>query len=154
MTTYPPEKKAWALKFMKMITPPSYPPHPSPYQRSLCYKRGVEFVLEDDGETAFNLPAASGFPSAPNLSTILYSRTKVWEEQIYKDLNRQYVIYSEHRRYVNAFVSLMRRYRKEYRKHFLRKYLIPHARRELTRGILYTETQLPKELLDEVVSYM
>lgn len=154
MTTYPPEKKAWVLKFMNMITPPSYPPNPSPYQRSLCYKRGVEFVLEDDGETAFNLPAASGFPSASNLSTILYSRSKVWEEQMYKDLNRHYVINLEHKRYVKAFVSLMRRYRKEYRKHYLRKYIIPLARREATRGILFDETQLPKELLDEVVSYI
>lgn len=149
MTTYPPEKKAWAMKFMKMITPPSYPPRPSPYQRSLCYKRGVDFVLEDDGVTAFNLPAASGFPSAPKLSTILYSRTKVWEKEIYTDLNRHYVIQPEDRRYVKAFVSLMRRYRKEYRKYFLRKCIIPQAR----RGILYEETQLPKEIINNIVSY-
>ena len=148
------EKKAWALKLMKMIIPPSYPPRPSPYQRSLCYKRGVEFVLEDDGETAFNLPAASGFPSAPNLSTILYSRSKVWEEQMYKDLNRQYVIYPEHERYYKAFVSVMRRYRKEYRKYFLRKCIIPQARRKVTRGILYEDTSLPKEIINNIVSYM
>lgn len=153
MTTYPPEKKAWALKFMKMITPPSYPPNPSPYQRSLCYKRGVEFVLEDDGETAFNLPAASGFPSAPKLSTILYSRSKVWEEQMYKDLNRHYVIQPEHKRYVKSFASLMRRYRKDYRKYFLRKCIIPQARRKVTRGILYEETSLPKEIINNIVSY-
>lgn len=153
MTTYPPEKKAWALKLMKMITPPSYPPNPSPYQRSLCYKRGVEFVLEDDGETAFNLPAASGFPSAPKLSTILYSRSKVWEEQMYKDLNRHYVIQPEHKRYVKSFASVMRRYRKDYRKYFLRKCIIPQARRKVTRGILYEETSLPKEIINNIVSY-
>lgn len=152
MTTYPPEKKAWALKLMKMITPRSYP-RPSPYQRSLCYKRGVEFVLEDDGETAFNLPAASGFPSASKLSTILYSRTKVWEEQMYTNLTRQYVIYPEHERYYKAFVSVMRRYRKEYRKYFLRKCIIPQARRKVTRSILYEDTSLPKEIINNIVSY-
>lgn len=149
MTTYPPEKKAWALKFMKMITPPSYPPNPSPYQRSLCYKRGVEFVLEDDGETAFNLPAASGFPSAPKLSTILYSRSKVWEEQMYKDLKRHYVMPEHYKRYVKSFASLMKRYRKEYRKHYILKCIKPQA----TRCILYEETSLPKEIINNIVSY-
>lgn len=149
MTTYLPEKMEWALKLMKMITPPSYPPYLSPYQRSLCYKRGVEFVLEDDGETAFNLPAASGFPSASKLSTILYSRTKVWEEQMYTNLTRQHVIYPEHERYYKAFVSVMRRYRKEYRKYFLRKCIKPQA----TRCILYEETSLPKEIINNIVSY-
>lgn len=155
MTTYTREQKVWMGKLIRTLMPNiSYPPNPSPYQRSLRYKRGVEHALEDDGKTLFNLPATSEFPNAIKIPTILYSRTKVWEEQIYADLNRHYVVHSEHRRYVKAFVSLMRRYRKEYRKHYLLKCIKPQARREATRGILFAETQLPKELLDEVVSYM
>lgn len=153
MTTYTREQKEWMSKLMRTLMPNiSYPL--SPYQKSLRYKRGVEHALEDDGKFLFNLPTTSEFPTAIKIPTILYSRTKVWEEQIYTDLNRQYVIHPERRRYVKAFVSLMRRYRKEYRKHFLRKYITPLARREATRGILFDETHLPKELLDEVVSYM
>ena len=154
MTTYTREQKEWISKLMRTLMPNiSYPPNPTPLQTSLRYKRGLEHALEDDGKFLFNLPATSEFPTAIKIPTILYSRTKVWEEQIYTDLNRQYVIHPEHRRYVKAFVSLMRRYRKEYRKHFLRKYIKPLARRE-ARGILFDETRLPKELLDEVVSYM
>ena len=73
---------------------------------------------------------------------------------MYKDLNRQYVIYPEHERYYKAFVSVMRRYRKEYRKYFLRKCIIPQARRKVTRGILYEDTSLPKEIINNIVSYM
>jgi hypothetical protein len=155
MTTYTQEQKEWISKLMRTLMPTvSYPPNPSPYQRSLRYKSGVKYVLEDDGKILFNLPATTEFPNAAKLPTILYSRTKIWEEQIWRDLNRHYVINPEHRRYVKAFVSLMRRYRKEYRNHYLLKCIKPQARRQATRCILFDETQLPKEVLNEIVSYM
>lgn len=158
MTTYTKEQKEWMSKLMRTLMPNiSYPPNYTTYldyYRSLRYKSGVKYVLEDDGKILFNLPATSEFPNAIKLPTILYSRTKIWEEQIWRDLNRHYVINPEHRRYVKAFVSLMRRYRKEYRKHYLLKYIKPQARREATRCILFDKTQLPKEVLNEIVSYM
>lgn len=155
MPTHTQEQKEWIKKLHTMLMAGiSYPPNPTPHQRSLRYKRGVEYVLEDDGETIFNLEAASNVPSAPNISTILYSRTKVWEEQLYSSINRQFVIYPEHKRYYNSFVSVMKRYRKEYRKHFLRKCVIPQAKLEKTRSILFEETQLPEEILRSIVSYV
>jgi hypothetical protein len=150
MTTYTQEQKEWISKLMRTLMPTvSYPPNPSPYQRSLRYKRGVEYVLEDDGKFLFNLSETPEYPAAIKIPTILYSRSKVWEEQIYTDLNRHYKIHPEDRRYVKAFVSLMRRYRKEYRKHYLLKCIKPQA----TRGILYEETSLPKEIINNIVSY-
>ncbi len=146
------EQKEWTRNLVKMITPRSYP-SPSPYQRSLCYKKGVEHALEDDGKILFNLPETPEYPSAPNLSTILYSRSKVWEEQMYKDLNRHYVISPEHKRHVKSFASLMRRYRKEYRKHYLLNCTKHQARRKITHDILHEETQLPKEIINGIVSY-
>jgi hypothetical protein len=155
MTTQTQEQKEWIKKLHTMLMPGiSYPPNPTPHQRSLRYKRGVEYVLEDDGETIFKLEASSRVPSAPNISTILYSRTKVWEEQLYSNINRQFVICPEHKRYYNSFVSVMKRYRKEYRKHFLRKCVIPQAKLEKTRSILFEETQLPEEILRSIVSYV
>ena len=47
----------------------------------------------------------------------------------------------------------MRRYRKEYRKYYLLKYIKPQARRKLVNNILHEQTNLPKEILDEIVSY-
>ena len=150
MTTYTQEQKEWISKLIRTLMPTvSYPSNPSPYQRSLRYKRGVEHALEDDGKFLFNLPATSELPTAIKIPTILYSRTKVWEEQIYTDLNRHYKIQPDHRRYVKAFVSLMRRYRKEYRKHYLLKCIKPQA----TRCVLYEETSLPKEIINDIVSY-
>ena len=151
---YSQEQKEWIRDLIRMFMPGiSYPPNPTPHQRSLRYKRAVEYALEDDGKFLFNLPETPEHPAAIKIPTILYSRSKVWEEEIYKDLNRQYVIYPEHRRYVKSFVSLMRRYRKEYRKHYLLKCIKPQARRKITEGILYEETQLPKETINDIVSY-
>ena len=53
---------------------------PSPYQISLRYKAGIEHALENDGKFLFNLPQTLEFPNAIK-STILYLRSKVWEEQ-------------------------------------------------------------------------
>ena len=104
MTTYTKEQKEWMSKLMRTLMPNiSYPPNYTTYldyYRSLRYKSGVKYVLEDDGKILFNLPATSEFPNAIKLPTILYSRTKIWEEQIWRDLNRHYVINPEHRRYV------------------------------------------------------
>lgn len=126
---------------------------PSPYQRSLRYKAGIEHALEDDGKFLFNLPETLEYPNAIKMPTILYSRSKVWEEQIYTDLNRHYLKPEDYKRYVKSFASLMRRYRKEYRKHYLLKYIKPQARYETTRCILYKETQLPQDIINNIVSY-
>jgi len=155
MTTHTQEQTEWIKKLAGMLMPKSsYPPNPTPHQRSLRYKRGIEYVLEDYGEILFNLDAIPKFPSAPKMSTILYSRTKVWEEQLYSTINRQFVLYPEHQRYYNSFVSVMKRYRKEYRKHFLRKCVIPQAKLEKARSILVEETQLPEDILRSIVSYV
>ncbi len=155
VTVHTQEQTEWIKKLSVMLMPKySYPPNPTPHQRSLRYKKGIEYALEDNGEILFNLGSTSKFRSAPNMSTILYSRTKVWEEQLYSSINRQFVIYPEHKRYYNSFVSVMRRYRKEYRKHFLRKCIIPQANIEKKRIVLYEKTSLPTELLRSIVSYL
>lgn len=154
VTKHTQEQKVWIGKLIKTLMPKFYyPPNPSPYQRSLRYKAGVEHALEDDGKILFNLPQTLEYPNAIKMPTILYSRSKVWEEQMYKDLNRHYVINPEHKRYVKSFASLMRRYRKEYRKHYLLKHIKPQARRKLINNILHEQCNLPKEILDEIVSY-
>lgn len=154
-TMYSQEQKEWIGKLIKTIMPPavSYPSNPSRYQISLRYKTGIEYALEDDGKILFNLPATSQYPSAIKMPTILYSRTKVWEKEVQTLCDRQYKIYPEHYTYIRAFVSLMRRYRKEYRKHYLLKHIKPQARRKLINDILHEQSNLPKELLDEIVSY-
>ena len=60
--THTQEQKEWIKKLHTMLMPGiSYPPKPTPHQRSLRYKRGIEYVLEDDGETIFNLHAIPKF---------------------------------------------------------------------------------------------
>ena len=148
------EQKDWIRKLIKTLMPNiSYPSNPSPYQRSLRYKAGVEHALEDDGKILFNLPQTLEYPNAIKMPTILYSRSKVWEEQIYTDLKRHYLKPEDYKRYVKSFASLMRRYRKEYRKHYLLKYIKPQVRRKLINNILHEQSNLPKEILDEIVSY-
>jgi len=155
VTVHTQEQTEWIKKLAGMLMPNfSYPPNPTSHQRSLRYTRGLEYALEDNGEILFNLGSTSKFPSAPKMSTILYSRTKVWEEQLYSSIDRQYVIHPEYKRYYNAFVSVMKRYRKEYRKHFLRKCIIPQANIEKKRIVLYEKTSLPTELLRSIVSYL
>ena len=146
------EQKVWMGKLINTLMPKWFST-PSPYQRSLRYKAGIEHALECDGKFLFNLPQTLEFPNAINIPTILYSRSKVWEEQIYTDLKRHYLEPEHYKRYVKSFASLMRRYRKEYRKHYLLKYIKPQARRKSVNNILHEKTNLPKELLDEIVSY-
>ena len=154
VTKHTQEQKVWIGKLIRTLMPiNSYPPNPSPYQRSLRYKAGVEHALEDDGKFLFNLPETIEYPNAIKIPTILYSRSKVWEVEIYMDLNRHYKIQPEQQRYAKAFASLMRRYRKEYRKHYLLKHIKPQARRKLINNILHEQSNLPKEILDEIVSY-
>jgi hypothetical protein len=150
MTTYTQEQRVWIGKLIRTLMPKwNYPPNPSPYQRSLRYKAGIEHALEDDGKILFNLPDTLEYPNAIKMPTQLYSRSKVWEEQMYEDLKRHYKVNPEQRQYVKAFASLMRRYRKEYRKHYILKCIKPQA----TRCILYEETSLPKEIINNIVSY-
>ena len=154
VTMHTQEQKDWIRKLIKTLMPNiSYPSNPSPYQRSLRYKAGVEHALEDDGKILFNLPQTLEYPNAIKMPTILYSRSKVWEEQIYTDLKRHYLKPEDYKRYVKSFASLMRRYRKEYRKHYLLKYIKPQVRRKLINNILHEQSNLPKEILDEIVSY-
>ena len=154
VTMHTQEQKDWIRKLIKTLMPiNSYPPNPSPYQRSLRYKAGVEHALEDDGKIFFNLPNTLEYPNAIQMPTILYSRSKVWEVEIYMDLNRHYKIHPEQRRYAKAFASLMRRYRKEYRKHYLLKHIKPQARCETTRRVVYEETPLPQDIINNIVSY-
>ena len=154
VTMHTQEQKDWIRKLIKTLMPiNSYPPNPSPYQRSLRYKAGLEHVLVDDGKFLFNLPNTLEHPQAIKIPTVLYSRSKVWEVEIYMDLNRHYLKPADYKRYVKSFASLMRRYRKEYRKHYLLKYIKPQARRKLVNNILHEQTNLPKEILDEIVSY-
>ena len=146
------EQKVWMGKLINTLMPKWFST-PSSYQRSLRYKAGIEHALEGDGKFLFNLPQTLEFPNAINIPTILYSRSKVWEEQIYTDLKRHYLKPEDYKRYVKSFASLMRRYRKEYRKHYLLKYIKPQARYETTRCILYKETQLPQDIINNIVSY-
>lgn len=154
VTMHTQEQKDWIRKLIRTLMPNiSYPSNPSPYQRSLRYKAGVEHALEGDGKILFNLPDTLEYPNAIKIPTILYSRSKVWEEQIYTDLNRHFLKPADYIRYVKSFASLMRRYRKEYRKHYLLKCIKPQARRKLVNNILHEQSNLPKEILDEIVSY-
>ena len=152
VTKHNQEQKEWIKKLINTLMPKWFST-PSPYQRSLRYKAGIEHALEDDGKFLFNLPETLEYPNAIKMPTILYSRSKVWEEQIYTDLNRHYLKPEDYKRYVKSFASLMRRYRKEYRKHYLLKYIKPQARYETTRCILYKETQLPQDIINNIVSY-
>ena len=152
VTKHNQEQKEWIRKLISTLMP-KWLSTPSPYQRSLRYKAGIEHALEDDGKFLFNLPETLEYPNAIKMPTILYSRSKVWEEQIYTDLNRHYLKPEDYKRYVKSFASLMRRYRKEYRKHYLLKYIKPQARCETTRCILYKETQLPQDIINNIVSY-
>jgi hypothetical protein len=152
VTKHNQEQKEWIRKLISTLMPKWFST-PSPYQRSLRYKAGIEHALEDDGKFLFNLPETLEYPNAIKMPTILYSRSKVWEEQIYTDLNRHYLKPEDYKRYVKSFASLMRRYRKEYRKHYLLKYIKPQARYETTRCILYKETQLPQDIINNIVSY-
>ena len=136
VTKHNQEQKEWIRKLISTLMPKWFST-PSPYQRSLRYKAGIEHALEDDGKFLFNLPETLEYPNAIKMPTILYSRSKVWEEQMYTDLNRHYLKPEDYKRYVKSFASLMRRYRKEYRKHYLLKYIKPQARYETTRCILY-----------------
>lgn len=155
VTVHTQEQKVWIGKLIKTLMPKFYyPPNPSPYQRSLRYKAGIEHALEDDGKILFNLPQTLEYPNATKMSTILYSRSKVWEEQIYTDLKRHYLKPEDYKRYVKSFASLMRRYRKEYRKHYLLKCIIPQANIEKKRIVLYEKTSLPTELLRSIISYL
>lgn len=152
VTKHNQEQKEWIRKLISTLMPKWFST-PSPYQRSLRYKAGIEHALEGDGNILFNLPQTIEYPNAIKMPTILYSRSKVWEEQIYTDLNRHYVKPEYYKRYVKSFASLMRRYRKEYRKHYLLKYIKSQARYETTRCILYKETQLPQDIINNIVSY-
>ena len=152
VTKHNQEQKEWIRKLISTLMPKWFST-PSPYQRSLRYKAGIEHALEDDGKFLFNLPETLEYPNAIKMPTILYSRSKVWEEQMYTDLNRHYLKPEDYKRYVKSFASLMRRYRKEYRKHYLLKYIKPQARYETTRCILYKETQLPQDIINNIVSY-
>ena len=152
VTKHNQEQKEWIRKLISTLMPKWFST-PSPYQRSLRYKAGIEHALEDDGKFLFNLPETLEYPNAIKIPTILYSRSKVWEVEIYMDLNRHYKINPEHKRYVKSFASLMRRYRKEYRKHYLLKYIKPQARYEKTRCILCEETPLPQDIINNIVSY-
>ena len=143
------EQKVWMGKLINTLMPKWFST-PSPYQRSLRYKAGVEHALEGDGKFLFNLPQTLEFPNAIKIPTILYSRSKVWEEQIYTDLKRHYVEPEHYKRYVKSFASLMRRYRKEYRKHYLLKCIKPQARSETTRRVVYEETQLPEDIVNNI----
>ena len=107
-------------------------------------KPGIEFVLKDGGETLFNISS----PAA----TILYSLTKKAGKNIYIFLTelreeQETEQTPEDIRFCKAFESLMRRYRKEYRKYFLRKYIT-------RRVILYEKTKLPRDILDYILAYM
>jgi hypothetical protein len=152
VTKHTQEQKVWIAKLISTLMPKWFST-PSSYQRSLRYKAGIEHALEGDGKFLFNLPQTLEFPNAIKMPTILYSRSKVWEEQIYTDLKRHYLKPEDYKRYVKSFASLMRRYRKEYRKHYLLKYIKPQARCETTRCILYKETQLPQDIINNIVSY-
>ena len=152
VTKHTQEQKVWIGKLINTLMPKWFST-PSPYQRSLRYKTGVEHALEDDGKFLFNLPDTLEYPNAIKIPTILYLRSKVWEEQIYTDLNRHYVKPEDYKRYVKSFASLMRRYRKEYRKHYLLKHIKPQARCETTRRVVYEETQLPEDIVNNIVSY-
>ena len=147
-TNYTPEQTEWINTLQTIIRRKH--PYETPHTRSVMCKKAIEFVLEDNCEILFN------FNKGPNknLASVIYSKTKSWEKELYSNLTRQYVIYPHHERYYNAFASLMKRYRKEHRKICLLKYLIPKARRKVANDILCDKTKLPKEMINNIITYV
>lgn len=148
-TIYTPEQIEWIRKVQKIcnfnqVTTTRYK---SPFTMSQICKRSVEFVLEDNGEMLFNFNKGGN----KNLASIIYLKTKEWGKDV---LNKLIFPNNRHERYIKSFMSIMRRYRKEYRKHLLVKYLIPQARRKVINDILYCETNLPKDMVNDIVNYL
>ena len=149
-TNYTPEQTEWINKLQKIIKNKRISIGESPHTRSVICKKAIEFVLEDNCEILFNVNEGPN----KNLASVIYSKTKVWEKQLYSSIKRQYKIYSHHEREYNAFASLMKRYRKEHRKLSLLKYLIPQARCKVADDTLYDETKLPKEIINNIITYL
>ena len=149
-TIYTPEQTEWINKLQKIIKHKRISSYDTPHTRSRICKKAIEFVLNDNCEILFNIN------KGPNktLASVIYSKTKVWEKDLYSNIKRQFKIYPHHEREYNAFASLMKRYRKEHRKICLLKYLIPQARRKVAGDILYENTKLPKEVINITVSYL
>lgn len=149
-TIYTPEQTEWINKLQKIIKYKRISSYDTPHTRSVVCKKAIEFILEDNCEILFNIN------EGPNkiLASIIYSKTKVWEKDLYSNIKRQFKIYPDHKREYNAFASLMKRYRKEHRKLSLLKYLIPQAICKVAGDILYDKTKLPKEVINITVSYL
>ena len=61
VTKHNQEQKEWIRKLISTLMPKWFST-PSPYQRSLRYKAGIEHALEDDGKFLFNLPETLNIP--------------------------------------------------------------------------------------------
>lgn len=149
-TIYTPEQTEWINKLQKIIKNKRISYCETPHTISLTCKKAIEFVLEDNCEILFNINEGPN----KNLASVIYSKTKVWEKDLYSSIKRQYKIYPDHEREYNAFASLMKRYRKEHHKLSLLKYLIPQAKCKVADDILYENTKLPKEIINNIITYL
>lgn len=149
-TIYTPEQTEWINKLQKIIKKNRVHSYETPHTRSVICKKAIEFVLDDNCEILFNIN------KGPNktLASVIYSKTKAWEKDLFSNIKRQFKIYPNHEREYNAFASLMKRYRKEHRKICLLKYLIPKARRKVASDILYDKTKLPKEMINNIITFV
>jgi hypothetical protein len=99
------------------------------------FQRLIKFICRDDCVTFFNIGNDKLKIETP---TIVYNQSKYWEG-ISLSLTDS--------KFTKRFVSTMKRYRKEYIKYNLIKYVVPHA-------VLHKQKRMHKEVISHVLSYL
>jgi hypothetical protein len=111
-------------------------PNFTPKANCLMVQRAIKFICCDNCVTFFKICKSSQLVTQS--STFVYYQTKYWEG-IALSLTDS--------KFTKSFVSTMKRYRKEYIKYNLIKYVVPHA-------VLHKQKRMPKEVISNVLSYL
>ena len=125
------ENWLFAYKLVVMKTRPNY----SDKLNCHMFQVAIKFICHDDCVTFFNICNHKLKIETP---TIVYNQSKYWEG-IALSLTDS--------KFTKSFVSTMKRYRKEYIKYNLIKYVVPHA-------VLHKQKCMHKEVISHVLSYL
>ena len=122
----------WLFAYnLLMKTRPSF----TPKANCAMVQRAIKFICCDNCVTFFNICNHKLKVETP---TIVYNQSKYWEG-IALSLTDS--------KFTKSFVPTMKRYRKEYIKYNLIKYVVPHA-------VLHKQKRMPKEVISRVLSYL
>ena len=114
-----------------MKTKPSF----TPKMNCTMIQRAIKFICCDNCVTFLKICNHKLKHETP---TIVYNQSKYWEG-IALSLTDS--------KFTKSFVSTMKRYRKEYIKYNLIKYVVPHA-------VLHKQKRMHKEVISHVLSYL